>query len=112
LLGVGLLGAHGESCFPRGHYAAGYNRYLRETGKGALPEACRDAEWGSEIDEIDLFRVYYKLVDRAGASNLFDYMVAAVPPMMMADKSPAEQAPPFWASLTPEQFREQANLPV
>jgi acyl-homoserine-lactone acylase len=93
-------------------YAAGYNRYLRETGKGALPEACRDAEWVREIDEIDLFRVYYKLVDRAGASNLFDYMVAAVPPMTMAGKSPAEQAPPFWASLTPEQFREQANLPV
>ncbi|MCP5067020.1 MAG: acylase, partial [bacterium] len=93
-------------------YAAGYNRYLRDTGTGALPEACRDAEWVREIDEIDLFRVYYKLVDRAGASNLISYMVDAVPPATMAANSATEQVPPFWASLTPEQFREQANLPV
>ncbi len=93
-------------------YAAGYNRFLRKTGKSALPEACRDAEWVREIDEIDLFRVYYKLVDRAGASNLISYMVDAVPPTTLAGDSAAEQAPPFWASLTPEQFREQANLPL
>ncbi len=38
--------------------AAGYNRYLRDTGIDSLPDpTCRDAEWVREVDEIDFRRV-------------------------------------------------------
>lgn len=72
-------------------YAAGYNRHLRETGVDALPEACRGAGWVREIDEIDLFKVYFKLVDRAGAANLASQIVAAEPPLTGGAATPAER---------------------
>ena len=71
-------------------YAAGYNRHLRETGVDNLPEACRGEGWVREIDEIDLFKVYYKLIDRAGASNLASQIVAAEPPPGFAAATPGE----------------------
>ncbi len=54
-------------------YAAGYNRYLEETGVENLaegPEGCRDAAWVRPITEIDLGKVYRKLVLRAGIGTL------------------------------------------
>ncbi len=61
-------------------YAAGYNRFLRDTGVEALPEDCRNAEWVREIDELDLYRVYHKLLGRAGAGALPTAVVDAEPP--------------------------------
>ncbi|MCB2068198.1 MAG: penicillin acylase family protein, partial [Ottowia sp.] len=52
-------------------YAAGMNRYLRETGVDNLPEGeagCRGAAWVYEIDEIDLFQ-YLRLIGLAGSSD-------------------------------------------
>ncbi|MCB1699796.1 MAG: penicillin acylase family protein [Pseudomonadales bacterium] len=52
-------------------YAAGMNRYLRETGVENLPEGeagCRDAEWVFEIDEIDLMQ-YLRRIGLAGSSD-------------------------------------------
>jgi len=79
-------------------YAAGYNRYLRDTGKGALPEDCRDAEWVREIDEIDLYKVYHKLLGRAGAPNLLGAIVDAVPPPPLIASSGSESGAPAEAS--------------
>ena len=39
-------------------FAAGMNRYLRDTGVGNLPAGdagCRDADWVYEIDEVDIW---------------------------------------------------------
>jgi acyl-homoserine-lactone acylase len=52
-------------------YAAGMNRYLRETGVENLPEGeagCRGAAWVYEIDEIDLLQ-YLRLIGLAGSSD-------------------------------------------
>ena len=63
-------------------YAAGYSRYLADTGVSNLPEDCRDAEWVRPIDETDMLRVFYKLILRgsAGDSLLFPLIVSAAPP--------------------------------
>ena len=52
-------------------YAAGMNRYLRETGVDNLPDGeagCRGAAWVYEVDEIDLFQ-YLRLIGLAGSSD-------------------------------------------
>jgi acyl-homoserine-lactone acylase len=74
-------------------YAAGYNRYLRETGAGNLPASCRNASWVREIDELDLMRVYYALTLRASSENQLAAIVAAQPPVApLAAAEPAAQA--------------------
>ena len=58
--------------------AAGYNRYLRDTGLDKLPDAsCRGKPWVRELAEIDFRRIsrmnfFYP--------NLLNQIVAAVPP--------------------------------
>jgi acyl-homoserine-lactone acylase len=37
-------------------YVAGVNRYLRDTGVGALPAACKGAPWVRPYNEIDMWR--------------------------------------------------------
>ncbi len=52
-------------------YAAGMNRYLRETGVDNLPAGdagCRGARWVYEIDEIDLLQ-YLRRIGLAGSSD-------------------------------------------
>ena len=52
-------------------YAAGYNRYLRETGVDNLPESdpsCRGAEWVREIDAIDLWK-YFQRIQLQGSTD-------------------------------------------
>src|SRR5260370_1576165 len=73
-------------------YAAGYNRYLRETGADNLPASCRNAAWVRAIDEIDLMRVYYALTLRASSEAQLVAIVAAQPPV--APLAAAEPAAP------------------
>ena len=61
-------------------YAAGYNRYLRDTGSSALPTDCRDAEWVRSINEFDMLKVLNKLTLRAGVDNFIDPIIGAQPP--------------------------------
>ena len=52
-------------------YAAGMNRYLRDTGVDKLPEGdagCRGAAWVYEVDEIDLMQ-YLRRIGLAGSSD-------------------------------------------
>jgi acyl-homoserine-lactone acylase len=54
-------------------YADGFNRYLEETGVESLPEGdegCRGEDWVRPITEIDLGKVYRKLILRAGVGTL------------------------------------------
>ena len=61
-------------------YADGYNRYLRDTGKGALPADCRDQAWVQPITGQDVLKVLRKLLVRAGTGNFVTSLVAATPP--------------------------------
>ncbi len=74
-------------------YASGLNRYLAETGVENLadgPEGCRDADWVRPVTEIDLGKVYWKLMVRAGIGALARLILEADAPVMsLASASPA-----------------------
>lgn len=62
-------------------YADGFNRYLRDTGPGALPADCRDQPWVQPITGKDALKVLRKLLVRAGTGNFIAGLNAAVPPV-------------------------------
>jgi acyl-homoserine-lactone acylase len=61
-------------------YAAGYSRYLRDTGVDNIDPTCADEPWVTEIDEMDLAAVYNKGNLRGGLSNFIAPIVMAAPP--------------------------------
>ena len=62
-------------------FAAGWNAYLRRTGRDNLPDPrCRGAAWVRPIRPIDLYRRYYQLGLRASGGALLDALVNASPP--------------------------------
>ena len=61
-------------------YAAGYSRYLRDTGVDNINPDCAGAEWVREITIDDLLTVYGKANLRGGLSNFVRSIVAAAPP--------------------------------
>lgn len=67
-------------------FALGYNRYLRETGIGALPADCRGASWMRDITVDDLYRRFFSLVLRGGVTNpdLQMFVANATPPQATA----------------------------
>ncbi|MDH3647881.1 MAG: penicillin acylase family protein [Gammaproteobacteria bacterium] len=71
-------------------YAAGYSRYLNDTGVDNLPAACRSEPWVRAIDERDLFKVFYKLILRASGGQLISLINDAQPP---AAQSAVQGAP-------------------
>jgi len=83
-------------------YAAGMNRYLRETGVEHLPDGeagCRNAGWVFEVDEIDLME-YLRRIALAGSSDqgiVRDALLAATGPdvdaLAGADKLGVEAFP-------------------
>lgn len=65
-------------------YAEGLNRYLEETGVDNLaegPEGCRGADWVRPVTEIDLAKVYRKLILRAGIGTLARLILEADAPV-------------------------------
>ena len=93
-------------------YAAGYNRYLRDTGLSSLPTACRDAAWVREIDEFDMLKVLNKLSLRAGVANFIDPIFGAQPPATVSAAAfraaPAMQAT---SKADAERLLQQTELP-
>lgn len=65
-------------------YAAGYSRYLRDTGVDNIDPACAGQEWVREITVEDLVAVYSKGNLRGGLSNFVQPIVAAAPPAQPA----------------------------
>lgn len=62
-------------------YAAGYNRYLAETGVDGLPESvCRGAAWVRPITELDIWRRMLQLAEMQGAEAVTPLIAAAQPP--------------------------------
>jgi acyl-homoserine-lactone acylase len=93
-------------------YAAGYNRYLRDTGLSALPTTCRNAAWVREIDEFDMLKVLNKLTMRGGVANFIDSIFAAQPPPT-ASAAALRTAPAMQATskADAERLLEQTDLP-
>ena len=59
-------------------YVAGYNRYLENTGVDSLPDpTCRGKAWVRPIDEIDVYRYFYKLALLASQGVAIDGIAGA-----------------------------------
>lgn len=67
-------------------YVAGVNRYLRDTGKANLPEACQNAEWVRDITELDVIRLMRRLAVLNSGAMYLDDIVGAQPPKPGASK--------------------------
>ena len=78
-------------------YAAGFNRYLEETGVDNLPEGvegCRGEPWVRPITEVDLVKVYRKLILRAGVGATAPLILAAeAPTQSLAVLEPVQSSP-------------------
>jgi len=88
-------------------FAAGYNAYLRKTGRAKLPDpTCRGKAWVRPITAMDVYRRFYQLGLRASSGNFLKEIVNATPPAGAA-AARAASAP------SPEQFRRAiASDPV
>src|SRR5215210_1989630 len=88
-------------------FAAGYNAYLRKTGRAKLPDpTCRGKAWVRPITVLDVYRRIYQLGLRASSGNFLREIVDAQPPAGGGSASAA-------ALPTPEQLRERlAGDPV
>ncbi len=65
-------------------YAAGYNRYLRDTAPAALPADCRSQAWVQPLTGKDALKVLRKLLVRASTGNFVASLVGATPPAAVA----------------------------
>ncbi|GIG90337.1 penicillin acylase family protein [Plantactinospora endophytica] len=71
-------------------YAAGYNRYLRDTGVANIADpACRGAGWVRPITELDVYRYVYGFTVSAGSGSVIDGLVSAQPPAPGGTATPA-----------------------
>lgn len=61
-------------------YVAGYNRYLRDTGKDGLPQECRGAAWVRPITRDDMLRHNEKQMLLASSLALASGIANAAPP--------------------------------
>ena len=61
-------------------YAAGYNRYLKDTGIENLPEACAGKSWVREMTSDDMLRLTERSMLRASAGALAPGIMGAAPP--------------------------------
>ncbi|MFD8754078.1 penicillin acylase family protein [Kitasatospora sp. NPDC059577] len=61
-------------------YAAGYNRYLHDTGVERLPDAsCRGQAWVGPITAEDIWSLVYELNTSSGTSSLQQSIATAIP---------------------------------
>jgi acyl-homoserine-lactone acylase len=96
-------------------YAAGYNRYLHDTGASALAEPCRDAPWVRPITELDMLKVLYKFILRSGVANFIDALVGAQPPAAATaaiDADKAAPAAPVRSAQEAQRLLAQTDLPT
>lgn len=61
-------------------WAAGYNRYLRDTGVANLPAPCKDAAWVRPVDDVDMARLIRRYAIQASSGNFAAAIAATTPP--------------------------------
>ena len=75
-------------------FVAGYNAYLRRTGRNRLPDPrCRGERWVRPITTMDMYRRLHQLLIRASSGNFIKDMVAAQPPGLPAATARSTRAP-------------------
>lgn len=95
-------------------YAAGLNRYLRDTGVDQLPEGkdgCRGAEWVREVDTMDVMRAVHKLVLLASGERLAPFIAAAGEPESVVVAAPIPDVGERLAGLDGAAVSEGLDLP-
>jgi acyl-homoserine-lactone acylase len=71
-------------------FVAGYNAYLRRTGRSKLPDpTCRGKAWVRPITVMDVYRRFYQLGLRASSGNFLEEIVAAAPPTAASGRAAA-----------------------
>jgi acyl-homoserine-lactone acylase len=87
---------HGPSAIVRQSvrgFVAGYNAYLRRTGRDDLLDpTCRGKGWVRPITALDVYRRVYQLALRASSGNFLREIVAAEPPAAGAARAPDPHA--------------------
>lgn len=74
-------------------FVAGYNAYLRRTGRDRLPDPrCRGKEWVRPITALDMYRRIHQLGVRASSGNFLTALVAASPPRATPAATAARKA--------------------
>jgi acyl-homoserine-lactone acylase len=75
-------------------YAAGYDRYLRDTGVAHLPDpACRGAAWVTPITARDIWAGLYDANELLGSTEFKDAIATAAPPPAAASAPAGGTAP-------------------
>ncbi len=87
-------------------YAAGYNRYLADTGADAVPGYCAGEPWVRPVDAYDLVAYYKALSWRASVDPLLGFIATAAPPAPVdtaGDTATGDEnaAGPAFEALTP-----------
>ncbi len=62
-------------------FAAGYNKYLEQTGKDAVPGSCRGQDWVSAIDAVDVVSIERLRATEISGLPLDGMIASAQPPM-------------------------------
>jgi acyl-homoserine-lactone acylase len=90
-------------------FVAGYNAYLRRTGRNRLPDpTCRGKRWVRPITALDMYRRFYQLSLRASSGNFLDEIVAAEPPTGGATKASRPDPEAFNRRLGPDTLGSNA----
>lgn len=76
-------------------FAAGFNRYLADTGGDKLPAACRGADWVRPIAPLDLIRIARRYEVDFSSMRFIDALAAAQPPGSGTVAQKAASTP-FW----------------
>jgi acyl-homoserine-lactone acylase len=75
-------------------YVAGYNRYLRDTGVGHLPDpSCRAKAWVGPITALDVWSGIYDLNALEGSAGFREAIVSASPAAGARAPEPAQTLP-------------------
>ncbi|MFC0844564.1 penicillin acylase family protein [Streptomyces noboritoensis] len=75
-------------------YAAGYNRYLRDTGTAHLPDpTCKGKPWVGPINATDIWNLVYDVNGASGATALKQAIATATPPTGAAGKAATSSTP-------------------
>ena len=80
-------------------YVAGYNTYLKRTGRAKLPDPrCRGKAWVRPITVADAFHRFYQLLALASSQPSMDGIVEAQPPLSGASADAGSDDPAAGAS--------------
>jgi acyl-homoserine-lactone acylase len=93
-------------------YAAGYNRFLADTGAAGLPVECRNVPWVRNITELDLIRHMRRLGAEGSSLYLMAGLVAAEPPSRIAAAGSARSTAEIDVAALQAQLLRKSEAPL